>query len=178
MPDQSHASDGPVGAGFPDVQVPVGGAAIDPLGPSLWSTTGPATLRGVTVTYDLKGVSGVRITPVAQGGGDCATPSPARVVCTDPRGLSFEGETVEAYLPVEVSASRSARPGDTGEVTITVTADGLTPITGVSEVRVLGRRDDLPVTGPAAGWSGALLLAAGVMCLLGTRRRRRIVPAT
>ncbi|WP_433788798.1 hypothetical protein [Actinoplanes sp. CA-252034] len=165
------AGAGPVEAAFPDVEVPVGGAAIDPLGPSLWSTTGPAKLTGVRVTYDLRGTSGVRITPSADGGGECTAPSSTRVICSDPRGLSFEGETVEAYLPVVVTASRAAEPGDVGRMTITFSADGLAPITGVSEVRVVEGRADLPVTGPAVGWSGVLLIGVGLVSVLATRRR-------
>jgi hypothetical protein len=166
-----HRGD-PVSAAFPDIEVPAGGTAIDPLGPSLWSTTGPMTLTGVEVSYRLTGVAGVRITPSEQGGGDCATPSSTRVVCSDPRGLSFEGETVELYLPVEVTAAGTAEPGDSGTVTITVSADGLTPITGVSRVRVVDGRDDLPVTGPGTAWFGVLLLAAGAVTVWGAGHRR------
>lgn len=160
-------------AGFPDVTVPVGGTAIDPLGPVLWSTAGPVTLTGVTVSYELRGLTGVRIAPSDIGGGECETPSPIRVVCTDPRGLSFEGETVEQYLPVTVSAARTATPGDSGTVTVTFSADGLTPITGQSTVRVVGDRPSLPVTGPSARQTGAIglfLITAGVSAVLAARR--------
>ncbi|GIF40190.1 hypothetical protein [Actinoplanes xinjiangensis] len=165
-----HRGD-PVSAAFPDVDVPVGGTAIDPLGPSLWSTIGPTTLTGVRVAYALSGVAGVRITPSGQGGGDCTTPSATRVVCTDPRGLSFEGETVEMYLPVVVRATGSAEPGTTGKVTVTVSADGLAPITGTSRVHVVDRRVNLPVTGPSAAWIGGLMLVLGVITVVATRRR-------
>jgi hypothetical protein len=166
-------ADDTVGSGFPDVDVPVGGTAIDPLGPNLWSKIGPTTLTGVKVTYALTGVAGVRITPAEQGGGDCTTPSSTRVTCTDPRGLSFEGETVESYLPVEVTAAETAEPGDTGKITITFSADGLTPITGISQVTVVDARDDLPVTGPAVAWIGVFLLAAGALTVASVRRPGR-----
>jgi hypothetical protein len=162
-------------AAFPDVEVPVGGTSIDPLGPSLWSTIGPTKLTGVKVSYELSGVDGVRIAPSDIGGGECETPSSTRVVCTDPRGLSFEGETVEQYLPVTVSAAGTATPGASGTVTVTFSADGLTPITGESEVRVVGDRPNLPVTGPSAWLTGAiglLLVAAGVAGVLAARRPR------
>ncbi|BEL03922.1 hypothetical protein Q0Z83_021130 [Actinoplanes sichuanensis] len=168
----AFAADGPVSAAFPDIEVPVGGSSIDPLGPSLWSIE-EATLTGVQVAYRLTGLTGVRITPSEQGGGDCTTPSSTRVTCTDPRGLTFEGETVELYLPVDVTADRTAEPGDTGKVTITVSADGLTPITGVSTIRVTGKRQNLPVTGPATAWLGLLLLAAGAVLLVSGRVLRR-----
>jgi hypothetical protein len=164
-----------VKAAFPDIEVPVGGTAIDPLGPSLWSTVGPAKLTGVKVAYELKGVDGVRIAPSEIGGGECDAPSSTRVVCTDPRGLSFEGETVEQFLPVTVTAAKTASPGDTGTVTITFSADGLTPITGDSEVRVVGERPNLPVTGPPAWLTGAiglLLVGAGAAGVLAARRPR------
>jgi hypothetical protein len=167
--------DGPVSAGFPDIEVPVGGTAIDLLGPVLWSTAGPTKLTGVKVTYELSGVAGVRITPSEVGGGECTQPSPSRVICTDPRGLSFEGETVEQYLPVVVSAARTAKAGDSGTVTITFSADGLTPITGTSEVTVTGDRPNLPVTGPSAWMTGALgllLLGAGAIAVRAARRPR------
>ncbi|GAA3346379.1 hypothetical protein GCM10020358_57130 [Amorphoplanes nipponensis] len=170
--DGIHRGD-PVSVAFPDIEVPVGGAAVDPLGPSLWST-GPTKLTGASVTYDLSGVAGVRLTPV-DGGGECVRPSPARVVCSDPRTLSFEGETIEQYLPVEVRAARTARTGDTGTVTITFSADGLAPITGRSRVRVVEGRTDLAATGPVAGLIGGLgglVLGAGVAGVLATRRRR------
>ncbi|MEU4159170.1 hypothetical protein [Actinoplanes sp. NPDC026670] len=167
-----HAGAGPVSAAFPDIEVPVGGSSIDPLGPSLWSTT-ESTLTGVEVAYQLTGLAGVRITPAEQGGGDCATPSSTRVTCTDPRGLTFEGETVELYLPVDVSAARTAEPGATGKVTITVSADGLDPIVGVSTVRVTGKRQDLPVTGPGTAWLGLLLLGAGAVTVRAVRLPRR-----
>jgi hypothetical protein len=166
-----------IGAGFPDVEVPVGGTAIDPLGPVLWSKIGPTRLTGVKVAYELKGVDGVRIAPSEIGGGECDAPSPSRVVCTDPRGLSFEGETVEQYLPVTVTAAGTATPGDTGTVTITFSADGLTPITGESEIRVVGDRPNLPVTGPPAWLTGALgllLIGAGAAGVLGARRCRAV----
>ncbi|MEU4624880.1 hypothetical protein AB0G04_33525 [Actinoplanes sp. NPDC023801] len=162
-----------VSAAFPDIEVPAGGTAVDPLGPSLWSTIGPTRLTGVKVTYELSGVDGVRIAPSGIGGGECGTSSSTRVVCTDPRGLSFEGETVEQYLPVVVTATGTAVAGDAGTVTITFSADGLTPIAGDSEVRVAGDRPNLPITGPPAPLTGAfglLLVAAGAATVLATRR--------
>jgi hypothetical protein len=164
----------PVSAAFPDIKVPVGGTAIDLLGPNLWST-GPTKLTGAKVTYDLTGVAGVRITPSRDGGGECVTPSPTRVVCSDPRELSFEGETIEQYLPVVVKAARTARAGDTGTVTITFSAKGLAPITGTSEVRVVAGRERLAVTGPVpelVGGVGLLVLGAGAVAVLAARRRR------
>jgi hypothetical protein len=173
--------DGPISAGFPDIEVPVGGTAIDLLGPVLWSTVGPTKVTGVKVTYELGGVAGVRIKPSPEGGGECTQPSPARVICTDPRGLSFEGETVEQYLPVVVSATGNAKAGDSGIVTITFSADGLTPITGTSEVLVTGDRPNLPVTGPPAWLTGALgllLVGAGALAVLAGRRPRARVAGT
>lgn len=164
-----HEGD-PVSVAFPDIDVPVGGDAVDPLGPNLWSTTGPLTLTGATVAYAISGITGVRLSPSPDHGGDCVMPSPARVVCSDPRELSFEGETVEQYLPVVVSAAGTARRGDTGTVTITVSADGLAPITGHSVVRVVAGRAGLPITGSMAGLLGALLLAAGAAAVLLTGR--------
>jgi hypothetical protein len=164
----------PISAAFPDIEVPVGGTAIDLLGPSLWST-GPTTLTEAKVTYDLSGVAGVQLTPSSEGGGECVKPSPTRVVCSDPRELSFEGETIEQYLPVVVKAARSAKIGDTGTVTITFSAKGLAPITGISEVQVVEGRESLAVTGPIAGLIGGvglLFLGAGVVGVLATRRRR------
>jgi hypothetical protein len=162
-----------ISAAFPDIDVPVGGTAIDLLGPNLWSTAGEVTLTGVKVSYELSGATGVRIAPNEDGRGDCEAPSPTRIVCTDPRDLTFEGETVEQYLPVVVKASRNATAGDTGKITITVTADDLTPITGVSTVHVVDGRDNLPVTGPMTGWIGLLLLGAGavIVTVCGATRR-------
>ena len=160
----------PISAAFPDIEVPVGGTALDALGPNLWST-GPTELTGAKVTYDLRGVTGVRLTP-GEGGGVCVTPAPTRVVCSDPRVLSFEGETIEQYLPVRVRAARTATAGRTGTVTITFSAEGLAPITGHSEVRVVDGREDLAATGPATGVIGLLALGAGVLGVAATRRRR------
>ncbi|MDI6099546.1 hypothetical protein QLQ12_13160 [Actinoplanes sp. NEAU-A12] len=169
--------DGPISAAFPDIEVPTGGTAVDPLGPNLWSTAGPVKLTEAKVSYHLSGAAGVRLTPGEDGGGECVAPSPNRVVCSDPRELSFEGETIEQYLPVVVTAAKSAKPGDTGTVTITFSAKGLTPITGVSKVDVIGDgRENLPITGPTAaslGGIGLLLLGAGVGSVLATRRRAR-----
>jgi hypothetical protein len=169
-----------ISVAFPDIEVPAGSTAVDLLGPNLWSTAGPRKLTEAKVSYDLSGVAGVRITPSKDGGGECVKPSPDRVVCSDPRVLSFEGETVEQYLPVVVKAAETAKPGDTGRVTITVSAKGLAPITGVSEVLVVASRTSLPVTGPAAGLIegiGLLLLGAGVVSALAAlRRRTRFVP--
>ncbi|MEU8615109.1 hypothetical protein AB0C29_44700 [Actinoplanes sp. NPDC048791] len=160
----------PISAAFPDIEVPVGGTAVDALGPNLWST-GPTKLTGAKVTYDLRGVTGVRLTP-REGDGVCVTPSPTRVACSDPRVLSFEGETIEQYLPVRVQAARTATAGRTGTVTITFSAEGLAPITGHSEVRVVGGRETLAATGPATGVIGLLALGAGVLGVAATRRRR------
>jgi hypothetical protein len=168
---------GPVSVAFPDIEVPAGGTAVDPLGPSLWST-GPAKVEKLTevkVTYDLSGIAGVRLTPSKGGGGECVTPSRTRVVCSDPRELTFEGETIEQYLPVVVTAATTAKPGDTGTVTITISAKGLAPITGISKVHVVDGRERLPVTGPMAGLIGGiglLLLGGGVVGVLAARRRR------
>lgn len=170
--DGIHRGD-PISAAFPDVEVPVGGTALDQLGPNLWST-GPTKLTGARVAYDLSGVAGVRLTP-GESGGACVRPSPNRVVCSDPRVLSFEGETIERYLPMVVRAARTARAGDTGTVTITFSAEGLAPITGVSRVRVVDGRESLAATGPVAGLIGGiglLVLGAGVAGVLATRRRR------
>ncbi|GGQ70019.1 hypothetical protein [Couchioplanes azureus] len=166
-----HRGD-PISAAFPDIKVPVGGTAIDLLGPNLWST-GPTKLTGAKVTYDLTGAAGVRLVP-SGGRGDCVRPSPTRVVCSDPRELSFEGETIEGYLPVLVKAAGTARRGDTGTVTITFSAQGLAPITGTSEVRVVAG-SGLAVTGPMAGLIGGLgllSLGAGAVGVLAARRRR------
>jgi hypothetical protein len=167
-----------ISVAFPDIKVPAGGTAIDLLGPILWSTTGPRKMTEAKVTYDLDGVAGVRLTPSRDGGGECVKPSPARVVCSDPRELSFEGETIEQYLPVVVRAAKTAEPGDTGTVTITFSAKGLAPITGISKVRVIDGRESLPITGPTAGsieGIGLLLLGAGVVSVLTARRRTRFV---
>ncbi|MEV6300671.1 hypothetical protein AB0M02_14785 [Actinoplanes sp. NPDC051861] len=169
-PAMRHDAD-PISAAFPDVEVPVGGTAIDPLGPNLWSTAGEVKLTGAKVTYELSGAAGVRITPSEQGGGECENPSTVRVVCTDPRVLSFEGETIEAYLPVVVKANRTAEVGDTGTVAVTFSADGIAPISGVSEVRVIDGRESLPITGPGPGLTGAAVLSLGVLCVLVARRR-------
>ncbi|WP_433717996.1 hypothetical protein ACQP2Y_27915 [Actinoplanes sp. CA-051413] len=162
----------PISAAFPDIEVPVGGTAVDALGPNLWST-GPTKLTGAKVIYDLRGVTGVRLTP-RKGGGVCVTPSPTRVVCSDPRVLSFEGETIEQYLPVLVKATRTATAGHTGTVTITFSAEGLAPIAGNSEVRIVDGRETLAATGPATGVIGLLALGAGVLGVAATRRRRTI----
>ncbi|MEV8504895.1 hypothetical protein AB0368_08700 [Actinoplanes sp. NPDC051475] len=167
-----HQGD-PISAAFPDIDVPAGGTAVDPLGPSLWST-GPTKLTGAKVTYHLSGVAGVRLTP-GDGGGECVKPSPRRVICSDPRVLSFEGETIELYLPVVVKAARTAKVGDTGKVTITFSAKGVAPITGISQVHIVDGRERLPVTGPTAGLIGGiglLLLGAGGAGVLAARRRR------
>ena len=165
-----------ISVAFPDIEVPVGGTAVDQLGPSLWST-GPKKLTKLTeakVAYDLSGVAGVRLTPSKDGGGECVNPSPARVVCSDPRELSFEGETIEQYLPVMVKAAETATTGDTGTVTITFSAKGLAPITGSSRVHIIDGRGSLAVTGPTAGFIGGiglLLLSAGAVGMLAARRR-------
>jgi hypothetical protein len=167
--------DGPVKVAFPDIEVPVGGAAIDLLGPNVWSTAGPMTLTEAKVAYDLSGVAGVRLTPGEDNVGDCVTSSPTRVVCSNPGELSFEGETIEQFLPMVVTAAKTAESGDTGKVTITFSAKGLEPITGVSRVRVVDGDESLPVTGPTAGSIGAiglLLFGAGVVSVLVARRRR------
>ncbi|RZU52277.1 hypothetical protein EV385_4125 [Krasilnikovia cinnamomea] len=167
---------GPISVAFPDIEVPVGGTAIDLLGPNVWHTSGPTQLTGAKVTYVLRGVPGVRISPAKDTRGDCVNPTPTRVSCSEPRTLTFEGETVEQYLPVEVKAAKTAKRGDTGTVTITFSADGVAPITGTSEVRVIsGGGGRLPTTGPVAGLIGGLgllLLGAGVVGVLAARRRR------
>ncbi|OJF11531.1 hypothetical protein [Couchioplanes caeruleus] len=173
-----HRGD-PISVAFPDIKVPAGGTAIDPLGPNVWST-GPTKLTQVKVAYDLSGVAGVQLTPSRDGGGECVTPSRTRVVCSDPRVLSFEGTTIEHYLPVMVKAAKTAEIGDTGTVTITFSAKGLTPITGTSKVRIVGGRDSLAVTGPVAGLiggTGLLLLGAGAVGVLTARRRRALFVA-
>ena len=163
----------PISVAFPDIEVPAGGTAVDPLGPNIWST-GPTKLTEAKVTYDLSGVTGVRLTPV-EGDGRCVKPSPTRVVCSDPRDLTFEGETIEQYLPVVVRAAKTAKTGDTGTVTITFSAKGIAPITGNSEVRIVDGRESLAATGPTAGLIGGiglLVLGAGVVGVLAARRRR------
>ncbi|MFI7545256.1 hypothetical protein [Actinoplanes sp. NPDC049599] len=170
--DGIHRGD-PISVAFPDIEVPAGGTAIDLLGPNLWST-GPTKLTKAKVAYDLRGAAGVRLTP-GESGGRCVQPSPTRVVCSDPRVLSFEGETIEQYLPVVVRAARTAKAGDTGTVTITFSAEGLAPITGTSKVRVVDGREDLAATGPSAGSIGGiglLVLGAGAVSVLAARRRR------
>ncbi|WP_203831316.1 LPXTG cell wall anchor domain-containing protein [Actinoplanes palleronii] len=168
----------PVSVAFPDLDVPVGGSGVDPLGPNIWSTIGPTTLTEAKVTYHLTGLKNVHLTPSKDGGGDCTQPSPTRVTCTDPRDLSFEGETIELYLPVVVTAAKSATAGDTGQVTITFSAKGVAPITGTSKIRVTGDRSSLPVTGSTTallGAIGVLLLGIGALGVLAARRRVRFV---
>jgi hypothetical protein len=162
----------PVSAAFPDIDVPVGGTAVDLLGPNLWST-GPAKLTGAKVAYDLSGAAGVRLA-ATEYSGECVRPSPTRLVCSDPRELSFEGETIEQYLPVTVKTATTAHPGDTATVTITFSAEGLAPITGHSEVHIVDG-SELAATGPTAGSLGGLgllMIGAGVAAVLVARRRR------
>jgi hypothetical protein len=171
-----HQGD-PISVAFPDIEVPAGGTAVDLLGPNLWSTAGPTKLTEAKVTYDLGGAAGVQLTPSTEGGGECVKPSPDRVVCADPRELSFEGETIEQYLPVVVKAATTAKPGDTATVTITFSAEGLAPISGVSKVHIIRGRESLASTGPTAGLIGGiglLLLGAGLVGVLAARRRRLI----
>jgi hypothetical protein len=162
----------PVSVAFPDIKVPVGGTAVDLLGPSLWST-GPTKLTAAKVTYDWGGRAEVQLTPTREGG-ECVRPKPTRLVCSDPRVLTFEGETIEQYLPVVVKAARTADPGDTVTVTITFSAKGLAPIAGTSEVHIVDGAE-LAVTGPTAGSLGGiglLVIGGGVLGVLAARRRR------
>jgi hypothetical protein len=175
----ARAAEGPIKIGLPDIEVPVGGSSIDLLGLNVWSTTGPAKYTGAKVTYELSGVSGVRLVLSHVGGGECTRPSPTRVECSDPRELSFEGETIEQYLPVEVRAAKSAEAGDSGTITVTFSADDVETLTDTSELRVIGDdQEALPVTGPTT-WliaaAGLLLLGAGLAGVLATRRRARFV---
>ena len=104
------------------------------------SASGPMTVTGATITYELTGdLAGVSL--VNPAGGGCTSASPTRLTCTASSPLVLG--TVSRYdvLHAGIRTTAAAVMGTTGTLRTTFSADGVDDEIDTAAVRVIDRID-------------------------------------
>ncbi|WP_308290964.1 LPXTG cell wall anchor domain-containing protein [Micromonospora sp. RL09-050-HVF-A] len=104
--------------------------------PTLHSSV-PAVLRGLSVRYDFAGLSAkVTVKPESVGSGDCTSPQQGVLVCTDPFEVELDEWGIGGYFNVVIAPTADAQDGDSGDLKVTVSADGAKSASHTAKVRV------------------------------------------
>ncbi|MBQ0896685.1 LPXTG cell wall anchor domain-containing protein [Micromonospora sp. U56] len=124
-----------LGLYFADTTLAVGSEGkID--SPILYSSE-PVVLHGLSVRYDYRDLAGkVTVKPEGTPSGDCASPEENVLVCTDPFEVGLDDWGMGGYFSVVLAPTGDAKDGDTGELKVTVGAEGATSATHTAKVRV------------------------------------------
>jgi hypothetical protein len=111
---------------LPGVTIPVGetGTRVTPR----VTTTAKHVLARNTTTYDLNGPGELSL----PAGTDCERPGPKKIICTT-AGRTLHVDYINQLPTVIVKAAEPS--ADTGELTVTLTADGIPAVTATSRVR-------------------------------------------
>ncbi|MFF5172501.1 LPXTG cell wall anchor domain-containing protein [Micromonospora sp. NPDC000089] len=128
---------------LPDTTVAVksDGKVISPL----LSAAKPVVLDGATVRYDYRGLAG-KATVKADGEG-CSSPAEGVLVCAEASPVGLDDWGLQGLFKVSIAPTGAAQDGDTGEIKVTLTADGHSPATHTAQVRV-GGAANLSAGGP------------------------------
>ncbi|MEU5788364.1 LPXTG cell wall anchor domain-containing protein [Micromonospora purpureochromogenes] len=124
-----------LGLYFNDTTLAVGseGKAGSPI---LYSSE-PVVLHGLSVRYDYRDLAGkVTVKPEGAASGDCASAEKNVLVCTYPLETGLDDWGIGGYFSVVLAPTADAKDGDTGEVKVTVSAEGATSASHTAKVRV------------------------------------------
>ncbi|MGC5285883.1 LPXTG cell wall anchor domain-containing protein [Micromonospora sp. DT231] len=105
----------------------------------------PVLVEGLTARYDYRGLSGkVQLKPESEYG--CESPEAGVLVCTE----SFPSDLYEwstgGYFNVVMTPTAKAADGDAGNLTVTVSAEGIAPVSHTAKLRI-GEGVDLAAPG-------------------------------
>ncbi|WP_406060394.1 LPXTG cell wall anchor domain-containing protein [Micromonospora sp. NBC_00860] len=114
----------------------------------------PVVVQGLTVTYDYRNLDGVvDITPDSSTWG-CETPEAGVLACTDPFEIDLYEWASGGLFSVVMTPTAKAADGATGNLKVTVSAEGLAPASHTAKVRV-GEGVDLAAPGEETNISSA-----------------------
>ncbi|MGW0213173.1 LPXTG cell wall anchor domain-containing protein [Micromonospora chokoriensis] len=133
-----------VGVYFSDTTVAAGSEGkID--SPLLFASE-PVVVEGLTVTYDYRNLDGVvDIKPDTSTWG-CETPETGVLACTDPFEVDLYEWAYGGLFSVVMTPTAKAADGATGNLKVTVSAEGIAPASHTAKVRI-GEGVDLAAPG-------------------------------
>jgi LPXTG-motif cell wall-anchored protein len=102
--------------------------------PTLWASE-PVVVHGLTVRYDYTDLAGkVKLTPEIEG--ECSTPEQNVLVCQDPFEVGFEDWAYGGLFSVAIAPTGSAQDGDSGDLKVTVSAEGVKSASHTAKVKI------------------------------------------
>ncbi|WP_433653252.1 LPXTG cell wall anchor domain-containing protein [Micromonospora zamorensis] len=133
-----------LGAYFSDTTLAAGSEGkID--SPLLFASE-PVIVEGLTVTYDYRDLNGVvDIKPDTSTWG-CESPQAGILACTDPFEIDLYEWAYGGLFNVAMTPTAKAADGDTGNLKVTVSAEGLAPASHTAKLRI-GEGVDLAAPG-------------------------------
>ena len=114
----------------------------------------PVVVEGLTVTYDYRDLSGVVQVKPESSSFDCKSPEAGVLVCTDPFEIGLEEWAFGGLFEVALTPAAKAADGDTGNLKVTVSAEGLAPASHTAKLRI-GEGVDLAAPGEETNISSA-----------------------
>ncbi|MFI6242058.1 LPXTG cell wall anchor domain-containing protein [Micromonospora sp. NPDC050795] len=114
----------------------------------------PVVVEGLTVTYDYRDLSGVVQVKPESSSFDCKSPEAGVLTCTDPFEIGLEEWAFGGLFEVALTPAAKAADGDTGNLKVTVSAEGLAPASHTAKLRI-GEGVDLAAPGEETNISSA-----------------------
>ncbi|MEV4117552.1 LPXTG cell wall anchor domain-containing protein [Micromonospora sp. NPDC049645] len=109
----------------------------------------PVVVEGLTVTYDYRDLDGVVQVKPDSASPECQSPEAGVLVCTDPFEIGLEEWAFGGLFNVAMTPTAKAGDGDTGNLKVTVSAEGLAPASHTAKLRI-GEGVDLAAPGEEA----------------------------
>lgn len=117
----------------PDATVAAGNETL--VSPILYAP-GQSELNNPAVTFELSGaLSGVSLAARADDANECTADGSRKVTCTLPFPINLDSNGVIGYFNARLIATKAAL-GETGQIKVTLTGDGIAPISRTADVEV------------------------------------------
>ncbi|GAA4566245.1 hypothetical protein GCM10023176_16010 [Micromonospora coerulea] len=95
----------------------------------------PVVVNNLTVRYDYSGLAGkAQLTPEIEG--DCTTPAENVLVCQEHFEVGIDDWGMAGLLVVNIAPTDGAKDGDSGDLKVTVSADGVKSASHTAKVKI------------------------------------------
>ncbi|WP_405091892.1 LPXTG cell wall anchor domain-containing protein [Micromonospora sp. NBC_01392] len=95
----------------------------------------PVVVNNLTVRYDYSGLAGkAKITPEIDG--DCTTPAKNVLLCQEHFEVGIDEWGIAGLLNINIAPAAGAKDGDSGDLKVTVSADGVTSASHTATVKI------------------------------------------
>ncbi|MFI7609071.1 LPXTG cell wall anchor domain-containing protein [Micromonospora sp. NPDC049366] len=131
--------------------------------PTLYASE-PIVVNGLTVRYDYRDLAG-KVTLKPEISGECSTPEENVLVCQDPFEVGLDDWGIGGLFSVAIAPTKDAEDGDSGDLKVTLSAEGLQPASHTSTVKIgegvdLAGGTEVKITGkPGDAFTSSLVLA-------------------